>query len=178
MQPKALPSYRCHKRVQAVKIKDVSLHDPTGSDPPVPFAGGFIIHDLPDLGPIPFDAAFWEKHKPKAGDYLVIYEDGYRSISPEKAFEDGYTLEYQVPSDLQPHQQRVFLERVELEQRVRKLGEFIKENPSFKLLSQTEKWNLQRQETVMSEYLGILNIRIKAFTAHADNPGMSAVDGD
>ena len=95
MQPAAiaLPTYRCHKRVQAVKIKDVQLHDPTGSDPPVEFAGGFIIHDLPDLGPIPFDADFWNKHKPRAGDYLVIYKDGYRSISPGKAFEDGYTLE-------------------------------------------------------------------------------------
>lgn len=93
MEPKALPSYRCHKRVQAVKIKEVSLHDPEGSNPPVDFAGGFFIHDLPDHGPIPFDAAFWEKHKPKAGDYLVIYEDGYRSISPGKAFEEGYTLE-------------------------------------------------------------------------------------
>jgi hypothetical protein len=28
---------------------------------------------------------------PLPGDYLVIYEDGYRSISPAKAFEDGYT---------------------------------------------------------------------------------------
>lgn len=93
MKPKALPTYRCHKRVQAVKIKDVTLHDPPGSNPPVEFAGGFIFHDLPDLGPIPFDAAFWEKHKPKVDDYLVIYKDGYRSISPGKAFEEGYSLE-------------------------------------------------------------------------------------
>jgi hypothetical protein len=93
MEPTALPTYRCHKRVQAVKIKEVSLHDPAGSDPPVEFSGGFIIHDLPSPGPIAFDADFWNKHKPRAGDYLVIYEDGYRSISPGKAFEDGYTLE-------------------------------------------------------------------------------------
>lgn len=93
MDTKALLTYRCHKRVQAVKIKEVNLHDPTGSNPPVEFSGGFIIHDLPTPGPIPFDADFWNKHKPKAGDYLVIYEDGYRSISPGKAFEEGYTLE-------------------------------------------------------------------------------------
>ncbi len=93
MEPKALLTYRCHKRVQAVKIKDVNLHDPTVSDPPVEFSGGFIIHDLPTPGPIPFDADFWHKHQPKAGDYLVIYEDGYCSISPGKAFEEGYTLE-------------------------------------------------------------------------------------
>ncbi len=93
MEPKALPSYRCHKRVQAVKIKEVTLHDPTGSEPLVEFAGGFIHHDLTDLGPISFGAKFWEKHHPQAGDYLVIYEDGYHSISPGKAFEEGYTLE-------------------------------------------------------------------------------------
>ena len=93
MEPIALLSYRSHKRVQAVKIKEVSLHDPTGSNPPVEFAGGFIIHDLPTPGPISFDADFWNKHKPKAGDYLVIYADGYRSISPSKAFEEGYTLD-------------------------------------------------------------------------------------
>jgi len=26
------------------------------------------------------------------GDYYVVYEDGYKSISPAKAFEEGYTL--------------------------------------------------------------------------------------
>lgn len=51
------------------------------------------MHDLPDLGPIPFDAEFYTKHKPEAGSYYVIYEDGYTSISPAKAFEDGYTIE-------------------------------------------------------------------------------------
>ena len=25
------------------------------------------------------------------GDYAVIYSDGYKSVSPKKAFEDGYT---------------------------------------------------------------------------------------
>lgn len=164
MQPDtiALPTYRCHKRVQAVKIKEVNLHDPTGSDPPVEFAGGFIIHDLPSPGPIPFDADFWNKHKPKAGDYLVIYEDGYRSISPAKAFEDGYTLTVGVPDHYPPHLKRMVEEESELNQRVRNLGQFIKENPTFNTLSESDRWNLQRQETVMSEYLGILQTRIRA----------------
>ncbi|WP_339468145.1 hypothetical protein, partial [Pseudomonas lurida] len=29
---------------------------------------------------------------PNRGDFLVQYEDGYMSISPRKAFLDGYTL--------------------------------------------------------------------------------------
>lgn len=28
---------------------------------------------------------------PAPGDYIVIYDDGYKSWSPAKAFEDGYT---------------------------------------------------------------------------------------
>lgn len=31
------------------------------------------------------------KHKPVAGGYFVVYEDGYESFSPAKAFEEGYT---------------------------------------------------------------------------------------
>jgi len=95
MEPIKLPFFRCHKRVQAVKIKEVSLHDPTGSEPPLAVAGGFIIHDLPGVGPIAFDAAFWEKHKPQAGSYYVVYEDGYKSVSPAIPFEDGYLEEAQ-----------------------------------------------------------------------------------
>jgi hypothetical protein len=30
--------------------------------------------------------------KASLGDYAVIYEDGYKSVSPKAAFEDGYTL--------------------------------------------------------------------------------------
>jgi hypothetical protein len=29
--------------------------------------------------------------KASLGDYAVIYEDGYKSVSPAAAFEDGYT---------------------------------------------------------------------------------------
>ena len=33
-----------------------------------------------------------EKHKPHAGGYYVVYDDGYKSFSPAKAFEEGYRL--------------------------------------------------------------------------------------
>ncbi len=32
-----------------------------------------------------------DKHKPEIGGYFVVYEDGYQSYSPAKAFEEGYT---------------------------------------------------------------------------------------
>ena len=33
-----------------------------------------------------------DKHNPEVGGYYVVYEDGYKSFSPAKAFEEGYTL--------------------------------------------------------------------------------------
>jgi hypothetical protein len=86
-----MPQFQCHKKVGAVKIGMVTLHDPTGSNPPVEFSGGFIFPEGGNRLPIPFDAAFWEKHKPEAGGYYVVYEDGYRSYSPASAFESGYS---------------------------------------------------------------------------------------
>ncbi len=35
--------------------------------------------------------AFMDKHEPQVGGYYVLYEDGYQSYSPAKAFEEGYT---------------------------------------------------------------------------------------
>ena len=86
-----LPQYQCHKKVWALKIKDVQLHDPAGSNPPVKFAGGFLMPEDEKFLPIAFDAAFYNKHKPVKGCYWVQYEDGYTSISPAAAFEEGYS---------------------------------------------------------------------------------------
>ncbi len=40
-------------------------------------------HEVPE--------SFFARGLPDVGDYLVIYEDGYMSWSPKKAFEEGYT---------------------------------------------------------------------------------------
>lgn len=85
-----MPKYKSHKIVHALKIKEVILHDPTGSEPPVEFAGGHIIPEDGRFLPIPFDAEFFNKHLPEAGGYFVVYADGYASFSPAKAFEEGY----------------------------------------------------------------------------------------
>lgn len=94
-----------------MKIEKVVLHDPTESKPPVEFSGGFLFFE--GRLPLPIDAAFWEKHKPQAGGYYVVYEDGYKSFSPAEAFESGYT--------------RVG-EKVELETLVRPLQEWLNAN--------------------------------------------------
>ena len=99
--------------------------------------------------------------------YLVEYQDGgkpnhaehvgYISWSPADVFEKAYQEIGEVPTHLKPHEQRVFMELEELNIRIRKLGEFINNNPAFKTLTSSERWNLERQHT------GILNIRLKAF---------------
>ena len=82
--PPDMPRYRCHKEVHALKIDRV-LSNPDGS---VMLMGA----DIGYLRSVTVDRAVVSRYYPKPGDYLVVYEsDGYRSISPAKAFEDGYT---------------------------------------------------------------------------------------
>ncbi len=80
-----LAEYRSHKVVQAGRIDAVTRPDASGGV--VVFIedrdGTLIAVDLTPL--------MVARHMPLAGDYLVVYADGYRSISPAKAFEDGYT---------------------------------------------------------------------------------------
>lgn len=83
-----MPLYICHKRVWALKIKDVI--DPTkdGNE-----SDGSRILVPADAGYAPFRVKhdYVHKHKPQVGGYYVVYKDGYASFSPADAFEDGYT---------------------------------------------------------------------------------------
>lgn len=82
-----LPEYVCHKRVRAAKIVDSKQVD---SD------GGFVLTlELPNGV-----TRLTHYYRPPGrqanatsftGGYLVVYEDGYESWSPAKAFEEGYT---------------------------------------------------------------------------------------
>ena len=84
-----MPRYRCHKEVWALKITEVK--DPTE---PGNESDGSRLLVIADAGyaPVRVDWDFMRKHKPEAGGYYVVYADGYKSFSPAKAFEDGYTL--------------------------------------------------------------------------------------
>lgn len=71
-----MPIVQCHKRVRAAEIVMVD--------------GRKLM--LSGVRPIAVEQEFIDKHNPKSGDYLVEYEDGYRSVSPAKAFAEGYWL--------------------------------------------------------------------------------------
>lgn len=69
--------YQCHKVVQATKIRAIGTINAKiyGEEPHEEIS---VTHE-------------WiEKHDPQVGGYLVIYQDGYLSYSPAKAFEEGY----------------------------------------------------------------------------------------
>lgn len=81
-----LPKYKCHKLVGALKIASVDLRE-DGAD----------VYPA-DEGYEPFEVGLdWLRKfhvaQEPAGQfgYYVVYEDGYASWSPSKAFEEGYT---------------------------------------------------------------------------------------
>ena len=72
--------WKCHKEVWGEKIVDIVL-SPAGPHI-LKFDGRFV----------PVSDEYMHKHNPQVGGYYVIYDDGYESFSPAKAFEEGYTL--------------------------------------------------------------------------------------
>ena len=79
-----MPRYKCHKVVSALKIGEGPIEVQENGDAIFPIAdGGFA--------PLLIENATTMRYFPSPGDYFVVYEDGYKSISPRKAFEEGYT---------------------------------------------------------------------------------------
>ena len=78
----ALPQWRCHKVVRAAKISGVfpdGLLELNVSDPRTGLCMCVAVLER-------------DAHKrPAEGDYVVVYDDGYVSWSPAKAFEEGYS---------------------------------------------------------------------------------------
>lgn len=66
---------------------------------------------------------------------------------------------------MQPYQERVIDEKVDLDARREKLTAFIDENPMFDALPEDEQKRLERQALIMAEYSAILGARIEAFDA-------------
>lgn len=78
------PKYESHKIVQAAKIVGFDTRD----------TGGRIcaMVDPGDGVPVPFKPTVGEMlDESNVGDWAMLYPDGYRSISPARAFEDGYS---------------------------------------------------------------------------------------
>jgi len=62
-----------------------------------------------------------------------------------------------------PHQERVILEKKELDDKINKLAKFICTNNAFVDLDKDERESLMKQWNVMKEYSKILNERIMRF---------------
>ena len=84
-----LPRYKCHKEVHALKIASVVRADRFAPDSVV--GKMFIMPAGNEFEPVEVSDEYVAKHNPQAGGYYVVYEDGHKSYSPSKAFEEGYT---------------------------------------------------------------------------------------
>jgi len=80
--------YQSHKKVKATQIIEAEHYwaerSPNGRRGITITRDDGMVEELRD--------AMIARYIPVVGDYLVEYEDGYRSISPKKAFEEGYSL--------------------------------------------------------------------------------------
>lgn len=87
-----MPKYRCHKEVWALKIKAIEFDsDKAQTEQRETDGSATIAPDDERYASFKVDADYVRKHKPVAGGYYVVYEDGYKSFSPAEAFESGYT---------------------------------------------------------------------------------------
>jgi hypothetical protein len=80
-----MPRYKCHKEVWALKIKQIDVKADTAP------LGAIITPEEDGYTPFFVDVVYMKKHMPVVGGYYVVYQDGYKSFSPAKAFEGGYT---------------------------------------------------------------------------------------
>ncbi len=87
-----MPKYQSHKKVWALKIKEVFLDSVLAQTQQRETTGGALIVPVEEgYAPFTVNAEYVRKHDPKAGGYYVVYDDGYKSWSPAEAFESGYT---------------------------------------------------------------------------------------
>jgi len=91
-----MPRYKCHKEVWALKIAAITLDsEKAKSESRETDGSAWITPDDPGrYASFKVDHAYMHKHKPEVGGYYVVYDDGYKSFSPAKAFEEGYTRVY------------------------------------------------------------------------------------
>lgn len=85
-----LPKYRCHKEVWAAKI--IAIDDFNGKREDGASALIFESTEEDCDGGVICSREWIDKHKPEAGGYFVVYDDNYKSYSPAKAFEEGYSI--------------------------------------------------------------------------------------
>lgn len=94
-----LPTYDCHKRVQAFKIGTIDRDSDRAMEEDRETTGGAKLWSIE----VPYmtaevDVAYMRRCNPEVGGYYVRYEDGYESYSPAKAFEEGYAATSEMPT--------------------------------------------------------------------------------
>ena len=86
-----LANWKCHKVVKAGKM----LRPPTLIQNDQGQSRGIYEVTVTDVNgaaaKVECPMVVFARGFPAVGDYLVIYEDGYKSWSPSRAFEEGYT---------------------------------------------------------------------------------------
>lgn len=80
--------YQCHKRILASKI--IAIGERSHDDEPETLLTTVDFEDG-QQHTFPKDDKIFARYMPVVGDYMVLYKDGYLSISPQKEFEDGYS---------------------------------------------------------------------------------------
>lgn len=79
-----MPKYKCHKVVHALKIAGIDNHASESA---------IIYPSDSKYAPVTTDIGWMARFKGGDDDlgYYVVYEDGFTSWSPTKAFEEGYS---------------------------------------------------------------------------------------
>lgn len=78
-----LARWRSHKLVRAARILGFAGADHASTRMVLELADGETAEVAPASN-------MFVRYQPVAGDYYVVYDDDYASISPAKAFEEGY----------------------------------------------------------------------------------------
>ena len=83
-----MPKYKCNKEVWALQIKEIEVvNNPAEADDQT----GIITPSEDGYAPFSVSKEYMVKHVPQVGGFFVVYKDGYKSFSPVKAFQDGYS---------------------------------------------------------------------------------------
>ena len=147
-----MPKYQSRKQVHALKILKIVLdEEATGMGT---LSGAVITPVDEGYAPFAVDSAYMNKHRPVAGGYYVVYEDGYKSFSPADAFEKGNK-----PFTGDTIIGRLIAEETELNDKKTKLATFIASS-SFQNIDKEQQSFMKIQFNAMETYSECLNQRL------------------
>ena len=92
-------------------------------------------------------------YQPEIGDWLIKYDNDYMSVSPKKAFEDGYRI---FPENWK---ERMLIEAADLQDKVASRMIFV-DKPEFKELTEQKQRLMKSQLQAMQLYEKALKTRI------------------